>query len=110
MTTKNKTHRWRPLLIGTLIVLFLSALITYGEPASGWGRKKMWLLTVSGLFAELAVEANLKERIICLILGTVNLLALFSYVIHPSKTTKIITVLGFIVWQLLGLMGPRMGI
>jgi hypothetical protein len=60
---------------------------------------QMWFLTLSGFFAGIVVTI---ERGQMLFLGILNLLFLFSYSIWPSKATKVITVFGFIVWQLYG--------
>jgi hypothetical protein len=70
----------------------------------------MWLLTASGLFAELTVMHNNVEKVEILIIGLLNLLAIFSYAIRPSKVTIIITVVGFVAWQFYGFLGARLGL
>jgi hypothetical protein len=92
------------------VVLLLSAFLTWREDFWINGAYiKIWLLTASGLFAELYVPHNNAEKVEILLIGTVNLLAMFSYVIRPSKITIIITILGFIAWQFLGFLGTRLG-
>ena len=78
-----------------------------------WGTRTYthtWLLTASGLFGELDVATDNQIRAEILLIGTVNLLAMLSYAIRPSKITLVITILGFIVWQFFGYLGPRMGV
>ena len=115
MEKGHKVHRWRPLLIGACSVLILSAVITLDEKSHfDWGTRtfvRMWLLTASGIFADLRSSTNLMEEGIGVcVAGMLNLLALFSYCIRPSKVTKVITVMGFIVWQFYGFLIPRMGV
>ncbi len=113
MITKKKIHRWRPLMIGICVVLIFSASITWKEGRAAWGTRtytRTWLLTASGLFGELDVAPNKVQKVVILIVGALNLLAIFSYAIRPHIVTKLITILGFIVWQFLGYLGPRMGI
>ena len=111
MVTKKKVHRWLPFLIGTCLILFLSAFLTWREDFHrNEAYIQTWLLTTSGLFAELTVRHNNVEKAEILIIGVLNLLAIFSYAIRPSKITIVITILGFMVWQFFGFLAARMGV
>ena len=111
MITKKKVHRWRPFVIGAFCIIFLSAFLTWREDFHrNEAYIQTWLLTASGLFAELADAPNNIHRAGILIIGIINLLALFSYVIRPSKITLVITIVGFIVWQFYGFLAARLGL
>jgi hypothetical protein len=116
MKNRNRARRVSPLVIGTFSILILSALFTWWERSGPtWQPRtfvQAWLLTASGPFAAIETigEATAWGWLVLFFWGTVNLLAVLSYSVWPSTYTKIVMVVGFIVWQGYGIMIPRMGI
>jgi len=111
MKKSSKIHRWLPLLIGICSVLIVSALLTWEDKTMhSWSFVRMWLVTASGPFGGIVTLAFPIAREKAIVMGILNLLALFSYSIRPSKGTMIITVIGFILWQFWGWGMARMGI
>jgi hypothetical protein len=111
MKNRSTRSRWRPLIIGPLLILVLSFLCTGIESIRfewNWDTYAyVSLSTAAGPFAFVGTTDLYAERIVY---GIFLVCAMLVYSIHPSRATACITIIGFMLWLVIGFALTRVGV
>ena len=100
-------QRWKLFFNCLSANLTISALITIIGIAGGSldipSAIKIFLQTNIGAFAGIGVFSIGINNAFIWCIGIPNLILLFLHPIKPNKTTGVITILGFVIWLIIGL-------
>ena len=107
-------YRCRPLVVGLTSVLILSFIVTLPDrrfvarETSAYVRMSLW--TAAGPFASVQCGTGFEPWFYGFLYGLPLVAAMLAYMVRPSKTAAGITVVGFLLWLLLGYSLVRAGV